>query len=82
MREHIRFSTQPLEHTDGNDALLFEMLESAGAPDILCFASDYPHWDWDDPKFVINRLPKAWHDKVMHENAAAFYGDKLGLVSA
>ena len=49
VREHVRFSTQPLEHTDGHDALLFEMLEAAGAPDILVFASDYPHWDFDDP---------------------------------
>ena len=48
-REHVRFTTQPLEHTDGHDDLLFEMLEAAGAPDILCFASDYPHWDFDDP---------------------------------
>jgi predicted TIM-barrel fold metal-dependent hydrolase len=82
MRDHVRFSTQPLEHTDGNDRLLFEMLESAGAPDILCFASDYPHWDWDDPRFVINRLPKEWRQQVMHDNAAAFYGSKLGLQTA
>jgi predicted TIM-barrel fold metal-dependent hydrolase len=42
VREHIRFTTQPLEHTDGHDELLFELLEAAGAPDTLCFASDYP----------------------------------------
>ena len=31
-REHVRFTTQPLEHTDGHDELLFEMLDAAGAP--------------------------------------------------
>ncbi len=41
-RDHVWFSTQPLEHTNGNDALFFEMLEAIGAPDILCFATDYP----------------------------------------
>ncbi len=81
-REHIRFSTQPLEHTGGQDALLFELLESVGAPDILCFASDYPHWDFDDPSFMLRRLPEAWRDKVLHENAAALYGERLGLVAA
>lgn len=80
--EHVRFTTQPLEHTDGRDALLFEMLEAAGAPDILCFASDYPHWDFDDPAFMVKRLPEAWRDGVMHGNAAALYGDRLGLTTA
>ncbi len=78
-RAHVRFSTQPLEHTDGDDALLFEMLEAAGAPDNLCFASDYPHWDFDDPGFMLNRLPEAWRAKVLHENAAELYGARLGL---
>ncbi len=81
-REHVRFSTQPLEHTDGHDELLFEMLEASGAPDILCFASDYPHWDFDDPAFMLKRLPEAWRDKILHENAAALYGERLGLVPA
>jgi predicted TIM-barrel fold metal-dependent hydrolase len=81
-REHVRFSTQPLEHTEGNDELLWQMLEAAGAPDVLCFASDYPHWDFDDPGFMLKRLPEAWRDRVLHDNAAALYGERLGLVPA
>jgi predicted TIM-barrel fold metal-dependent hydrolase len=81
-REHVRFTTQPLEHTDGADELLFAMLEAAGAPDTLCFASDYPHWDFDDPAFMLKRLPEAWRDKILHSNAADFYGERLGLVPA
>ena len=73
VREHIRFTTQPLEHTDGHDALLFEMLEAAGAPDILCFSSDYPHWDGDDPQTMLKRLPESWRAKVMHDTAAAMF---------
>jgi predicted TIM-barrel fold metal-dependent hydrolase len=78
-REHVLFSTQPLEHTDGRDDLLFEMLEAVGAPGNLCFASDYPHWDFDDPASMLSRLPAAWHEKVLHGNAAGFYGARLGL---
>ena len=77
-REQVRLTTQPLEHTDGRDDLLFELLEAVGAPDILCFASDYPHWDFDDPAFVLRRLPESWRQQVLHANAAAFYGDRLG----
>jgi predicted TIM-barrel fold metal-dependent hydrolase len=81
VREQVRFTTQPLEHTDGDDALLWQMLEAAGAPDILCFASDYPHWDGDDPRFMLKRLPEAWRERIMHDNAAELYGPRLALPS-
>ena len=81
-REHVRFTTQPLEHTDGRDDLLFEMLEAVGAPETLLFASDYPHWDFDDPAFMLRRLPEAWRAPVLHDNAAALYGARLGLAAA
>ena len=55
------------------------MLEAIGAPDILCFASDYPHWDFDAPDMMIKRLPAEWRERVMHDNAAALFGDRLGL---
>lgn len=77
VREHVRFTTQPLEHTSGHDELLWEMLEAAGAPDILLFASDYPHWDFDDPGFMLQRLPSAWRERVMHDNAAELYGARV-----
>ena len=81
LREHIRFTTQPLEHTDGNDGLLFRMLEAVGAPGILCFASDYPHWDFDEPGQMIRRLPEAWRETVMHDNAAELFASRIGPVT-
>jgi predicted TIM-barrel fold metal-dependent hydrolase len=48
-------------------------LEAVGAEEILMFASDYPHWDADDPLHVTRRLPQGWRDKVMYDNARAFY---------
>ena len=81
-REHVKFTTQPLEHTDGHDELLFQMLEAAGAPDNLCFASDYPHWDGDDPAYMLKRLPETWRERVMSGSAAELYGERLGLVAA
>jgi predicted TIM-barrel fold metal-dependent hydrolase len=77
VREHVRFTTQPLEHTNGHDELLWEMLEAAGAPDILLFASDYLHWDFDDPGFMLQRLPNAWRGRVMHDNPAELYGARV-----
>ena len=81
MREHVRLATQPLEHTDGNDELLMQMLAAAGAPEVLCFSSDYPHWDFDDPTQLARRLPAEWRDAVMHGNAAELYGARLALAA-
>ena len=82
VRERVRFATQPLEHTDGDDELLFEMLAAAGAPDVLCFSSDYPHWDFDEPRWTVARLPEAWRDPVLQGNAEALYGERLRLIRA
>ena len=82
LREHIRFTTQPLELIDGNDELLFAMLEAVGAPDILCFASDYPHWDSDDPNQMIRRFPTGWRETIMSANAAQLFDARLGRVAA
>ena len=63
-------STQPLEQPRSPGAL-WPALEDIGAGDMLLFASDYPHWDFDDPTFL--RLPDAWREPVMDGNARALY---------
>jgi predicted TIM-barrel fold metal-dependent hydrolase len=73
LRDHIRFSTQPLEESPQRKQLI-ELLESfGGMEDLLCFSSDYPHWDADNPGYVASRLPQAWHDKVFYENARQLF---------
>jgi predicted TIM-barrel fold metal-dependent hydrolase len=47
IREHVWVSTQPMEEAE-DPAHLIEMMEWIGWDKIL-FASDYPHWDFDDP---------------------------------
>lgn len=38
---------------------------------MLMFATDYPHWDFDDP--VLTAFPEEWEDQVMDGNARALY---------
>jgi predicted TIM-barrel fold metal-dependent hydrolase len=71
-RDHIRVSTQPFESPERPEQLT-HMLESVGGPDILCFASDYPHWDSDDPTYISDVLPESWHDRVFGQNSLEFY---------
>jgi uncharacterized protein len=69
LRDHVVLSTQPLEMSDSRGDLL-ECLEAAGGmEDMLVFASDYPHWDGDEPSYIARRLPESWWDKVFHDNA-------------
>jgi predicted TIM-barrel fold metal-dependent hydrolase len=51
IREHIYVSTQPMEEPqDGRD--LTDIFGWIGWDHVL-FASDYPHWDFDDPFLAI-----------------------------
>ena len=70
-RDHVRLTTQPLE-MPRHPANLWPALEDIGAEGMLMFASDYPHWDFDDPAYV--RIPERWRDAVMDGNARALYG--------
>ena len=44
------------------------------AEEILCFSSDYPHWDTDEVSHIAQNLPKEWHAKVFHQNAMNLFG--------
>lgn len=73
-RDHVIVSSQPFDHTDDRRQMI-ELLESfGGMEDILVFATDYPHWDADEPTRVAVRLPQSWHEKVFYGNAARFFG--------
>ena len=36
-------------------------------------ASDYPHWDFDQPNLTLTGLPADWRTPILGANAAAFY---------
>ncbi|MHB0773833.1 amidohydrolase family protein [Bradyrhizobium sp. 1.29L] len=43
--------------------------------DRLLFASDYPHWDWDDPSQAFKcALSESERRGIYFENAADLYG--------
>jgi predicted TIM-barrel fold metal-dependent hydrolase len=73
-RQHIRMTTQPLEMSPKRDQLVNLLDAVEGIEDMLCFASDYPHWDTDDPTFAARLLPDRWHAKLFYNNAAKLYG--------
>ena len=80
IREHFRLSTQPMEEPEDPKQFL-PLLEMLGSDDLLLFATDYPHWDFDAPDQAFPvRLPAALERKIMSENARAVY--RLPLTTA
>jgi predicted TIM-barrel fold metal-dependent hydrolase len=52
VKDHIKFTTQPLDYPEDRTELLraFDWME---CDKILLFSSDYPHWTFDDPRWLV-----------------------------
>jgi predicted TIM-barrel fold metal-dependent hydrolase len=66
--EHVRFASQPVDEPDVPDALL-KLVEWMQGERTLMYASDYPHWDWDDPAEVFKTFPAALRQRIFVDNA-------------
>ncbi len=73
VRDHIRLTSQPIEEPASVQHLQ-RVLEWADAGRILMFATDYPHWDYDDPMYVFHRLPPPARERILCGNALELYG--------
>jgi len=72
VREHFWFTTQPVDEPD-EARHLRSLMEWVGI-DRLLFSSDYPHWDFDDPRFAFKApLSEAERIKIFQTNARAVY---------
>ena len=73
IREHFWVSTQPMEEPE-KAAHLMDVLDWIGLDRVL-FASDYPHWDFDDPFLALPpSLDEARRAQIFSGNARALYG--------
>ena len=72
IRDHVWVSTQPMEEPENRRHVL-DVMEWIGW-DRLLFASDYPHWDFDDPfrAFPAGVTPEQ-HRQVCAVNGLAVY---------
>jgi len=72
MREHFWYTTQPMEEPEHPQHLL-DVIEWIGA-DRLLFSTDYPHWDFDDPRQAFKvRLSDEVDQAIFRDNAKALY---------
>ena len=72
IKEHVWVTTQPIEEPEDKGDLL-QVMQWIGMDRIL-FASDYPHWDFDDPRHALPAgLDPVSRRKILSENARALY---------
>lgn len=72
IRDHIWLTTQPMEEPDDRQHLN-DTIDWIGA-DRLLFASDYPHWDFDDPfRAFPASISEATKRAIMTSNGLGFY---------
>jgi predicted TIM-barrel fold metal-dependent hydrolase len=77
LRGHIRFGSQPMPNVP-TKADLVTFLKWMWADEVMVFASDYPHWDWDEPSGFLAGFEPEFRRKIMVENAKELYGARLG----
>ncbi len=71
--EQVRLTTQPMEEPEKPEHLL-SMLDMIHAEKTVCFASDFPHWDFDDPRRIFPKsLAPELKRRIFYDNAAELY---------
>ena len=72
IRNNFWFSTQPVEETP-NPQDLTDLCDWIGW-DRLLFATDYPHWDFDDPNYFFKAPMSAEHKRmIMRDNSKGVF---------
>jgi predicted TIM-barrel fold metal-dependent hydrolase len=67
VREHVWFTTQPMEEPPKPRQFL-QLLDQLQMNDRLMFATDYPHWDNDMPGATLRFLPTETRRRIFSEN--------------
>ncbi len=71
MRQNVWITSQPMEEPE-DDAALLDTIRWIGWDRVL-FATDYPHWDYDDPARVLLGATEAQRQGFFLGNAKAVY---------
>ena len=75
VREHVWVTTQPIEEPHRPAPPARRASSNMGGTDRLMFATDYPHWDFDDPRRALRlKLPPEARAQIFGGNAMALYG--------
>ena len=72
VRDHFRLTAQPLDGPD-DDTAIERALAHLHCDDLLLYASDFPHWQFDGDAVMPRGIPQRLHRKMMVDNPLATY---------
>jgi predicted TIM-barrel fold metal-dependent hydrolase len=72
VRDHIRLTIQPFDAPPDAD-IVRRVIDQLPSPDMLLFASDFPHWQFDGDDMLPPGLDAALVRKILVDNALATY---------
>jgi uncharacterized protein len=73
VREHVRFTLQPMDVPPTEPDALARTLEHVGSDRLLLFSTDYPHWQFDGEDALPDGLPGDTIAKVLIDNPLETY---------
>jgi predicted TIM-barrel fold metal-dependent hydrolase len=71
-REHVRLTAQPLDAPD-DAALVARIVDQLQSDELLLFASDFPHWQYDDDQILPPGLAALPIEKMAVDNPLRTY---------
>jgi predicted TIM-barrel fold metal-dependent hydrolase len=77
--ESVRFGSEPTLETPKEH--LNTMIELCHAETTLVFASDYPHWDSEEPRLVFGHVDDELKRRIFRDNAKEFFGPRLRVAA-
>jgi uncharacterized protein len=73
VREHVRFTLQPIDAPRAEPQMLLRTLQHMGSDRLLLFSSDYPHWQFDADDILPDDLPADTIGKILIDNPRDTY---------
>ena len=80
IRRQIRLTVQPLDGPP-DPVDLGRVIDQIGSDDMLLFATDYPHWQFDGDHPLPEGVPTRLAEKIMRDNPLATYARLQETVS-
>ena len=72
IRAHVRLTVQPFDAPD-DPAVVADVIEQIGADDMLLFATDYPHWQFEGTEALPAGISPALLRRITIDNPLATY---------
>jgi predicted TIM-barrel fold metal-dependent hydrolase len=72
VRDHVRFTVQPIDAADEREAIL-RLMDHLRSDELFLFSTDYPHWQFDGDAALPPGISDELARKIFSENALATY---------